>query len=246
MFFLPYRDDNPTQKFAFVNWCLIGLNLWVYFYFQFPLGEREQLAYFSSFGFIPASFFKQFNGFELGFTLWEWGSVMTSMFSHGGIMHLLGNLLFLYLYGDNVEDAMGKVRYLFFYLTCGFLAAFAQSFSDPFSQVPMVGASGAISGVIACYLLLYPRANIRIFYWFILFVGTIYLPAYLILGFWIFEQIIALPESMRQASGVAIAAHLGGFAGGLLLTPFFKKRGVKFFQKRYSPAFARKSRKIGR
>lgn len=244
MFFLPYRDDNATKKFALVNWCLIAGNLLVFFYCQFPLGEREQLAYFSNFGFIPASFFKQFSEFDPSYAAWEWGSVFTSMFSHGGILHLFGNLLFLHLYGDNVEDAMGKVRYLLFYLSCGFLAAIAQSLSDPTSQVPMVGASGAISGVIACYLLIYPLANIRVFYWFIIFIGTIYLPAYLILGFWIFEQIIALPESMRQASGVAIAAHLGGFASGLILTPFFKKRGVKFFQKGHSPAFARKKQRI--
>ena len=94
----------------------------------------------------------------------------------------------------------------------------------------MVGASGAISGVIAGYLLLYPRANIRVFYWIFLFVGTMYLPAYLVLGLWVFEQVIALPESMKQAGGVAIAAHLGGFAAGFIFTPFLRKPGVRLFQ----------------
>jgi membrane associated rhomboid family serine protease len=168
------------------------------------------------------------------------------MFSHGGVLHLFGNLLFLYLYGDNVEDALGKIKYLVFYLCCGVGAALTQALTNPGSQVPMVGASGAISGVIAGYLLLYPRANVRVFYWFFLFIGTIYLPAYLVLGFWVFEQVIALPESMRAAGGVAIAAHLGGFASGILLTPFLKKKEVRFFQKGHSRAFARNTRRIRR
>jgi len=105
-----------------------------------------------------------------------------------------------------------------------------------------VGASGAISGVIAGYLLLYPRANIRIFYWFFLFIGTLYLPAYMVLGLWVFEQIIALPESMKQAGGVAIAAHLGGFAAGILFTPFLKKPGVRLFQNGRTRSFTRQPR----
>jgi membrane associated rhomboid family serine protease len=153
-------------------------------------------------------------------------------------------MLFLYLYGDNVEDAMGKIKYIAFFILCGICAALAQAIMDPASKIPMVGASGAISGVIAGYLLLYPRANIRVFYWFIIFVGTIYLPAYILLGFWVFEQIIALPESMKAAGGVAIAAHLGGFAAGIVLTPIFKHKKIKLFQKANSRAFSRKSRRI--
>ena len=109
-------------------------------------------------------------------------SIFSSMFSHGGIFHLLGNLLFLYLYGDNVEDSMGKLNYFFFFLACGVCAAFAQALMDPSSKIPMVGASRAISGVIASYLLLFPRANVRVFYWLIILVGTIHLPKILTLG----------------------------------------------------------------
>ena len=127
------------------------------------------------------------------------------MFSHGGIAHLFGNMLFLYLYGDNLEDALGKFRYLMFYLCCGFLAALAQAFINPSSQIPMVGASGAISGVIGGYILLYPKANIRVFYWVILLFGTIMVPAYLVLGLWLLEQVLLFPESMKEAGGVAIA-----------------------------------------
>ena len=242
MIFFPYRDDNPTRSFPLVNWLFILTNLWVYFAYQFPLSPGGQDAYFANFGFIPAAFFGQFSQNDLAVVAWEWSSVITSMFSHGGLLHLLGNMLFLYLYGDNLEDALGKIRYFLFYLMCGFFAAIAQSLINPYSEIPMVGASGAISGVIAGYLLLYPRANIRVFYWFFLFVGTMYLPAYLVLGLWVFEQIIALPDSMKQAGGVAIAAHLGGFVSGFLLTPFMRKSGVRLFQDGRTRSFTRQPR----
>jgi membrane associated rhomboid family serine protease len=244
MFFLPYKDDNPTRSVPVINWILILVNLWVFFTWQFPLGPKEQAAYFSSFGFIPATFFGQFFYPSAEGIIWEWYSVITSMFSHGGIAHLFGNMLFLYLYGDNLEDALGKFRYLVFYLGCGFLAALAQAFLNPASQIPMVGASGAISGVIGGYLLLYPRANIRVFYWVLLFIGTMMVPAYLVLGIWLLEQVLLFPDSMKEAGGVAIAAHLGGFAGGFLLTPLFKKKGVKLFQGGHSRAFSRQNRRI--
>ena len=140
---------------------------------------------------------------------------------------------------------MGKVRFMLFYLSCGLMAAMAQGLMNPNSDIPMVGASGAISGVIASYLLLYPRANVRIFYWFLVFIGTLYVPAYLVLGIWVVEQMLAFPQSMSQAGGVAIAAHLGGFATGLALTPFFKKRNVKMFQGANRQAFSRHGRRIG-
>ena len=244
MFFLPYKDDNPTRSVPVINWILILVNLWVFFTWQFPLGPKEQAAYFSSFGFIPATFFGQFFYPSAEGIIWEWYSVITSMFSHGGIAHLFGNMLFLYLYGDNLEEALGKFRYLVFYLGCGFLAALAQAFLNPASQIPMVGASGAISGVIGGYLLLYPRANIRVFYWVLLFIGTMMVPAYLVLGIWLLEQVLLFPDSMKEAGGVAIAAHLGGFAGGFLLTPLFKKKGVKLFQGGHSRAFSRQNRRI--
>ena len=244
MFFLPYKDDNPTRSTPIVNWLLIIANIWVFFTWQFPLGPKEQAAYFSSFGFIPATFFVQFFYPSVEGIIWEWYSVVTSMFSHGGVAHLFGNMLFLYLYGDNMEDAFGKLRYLIFYLGCGLLAALAQAFLNPASQIPMVGASGAISGVIGGYLLLYPKANIRVFYWIILFIGTIMVPAYLVLGIWLLEQVLLFPESMKNAGGVAIAAHLGGFAGGFILTPLFKKKEIKFFQDGYSRPFSRKNVRI--
>ena len=139
---------------------------------------------------------------------------------------------------------MGKIRFLLFYLTCGTAAALAQGFVDPESTVPMVGASGAISGVIAGYLLLYPRANVRVFYWLFILIGTIYVPAWVVLGLWVVEQILALPESMKAAGGVAVIAHLGGFAAGFALTPFFKKPKVNLFQKPRTRAFSRQGHRI--
>ena len=240
MLLFPYKDDNPTRSFPFLNWFFIGLNLWVFFAWQLPLNPQETQTYFSAFGFVPESFFGQLSAPpNLGAMAWEWCTVYTSMFSHGDVFHLLGNMLFLYLFGDNMEDAMGKARYGIFYLSCGLLAALAQGLANPDSPIPMVGASGAISGVMAGYLLLYPRANVRFFYWFFIFIGSVYLPAYLLLGFWLVEQAIALPESMQQAGGVAIAAHLGGFGAGLALTPFFKRPGVRMFQSGYSRPFSR-------
>lgn len=241
MLFLPYKDDNPTRSTPWVNWLLIITNVWVFFSLQFPLDANQQMAYFSNFGFIPATFFGQFFYPSVKGIMWEWYSVISSMFSHGGIAHLFGNMLFLYLYGDNLEDCMGKFRYLIFYLGCGLLAALAQAFLNPASQIPMVGASGAISGVIGGYLLLFPKANIRVFYWILIFIGRIMVPAYLVLGIWLLEQVLLFPESMKNAGGVAIAAHLGGFAGGILFTPLFKRKGIKLFQRGSSRAFSRKN-----
>ena len=148
MLFFPYKDDNPTRSFPFLNWFFIGLNLWVFFAWQLPLSPQETQTYFSAFGFVPESFFGQLSAApNLRGLAWEWCTVYTSMFSHGGVFHLLGNMLFLYLFGDNMEDAMGKARYGIFYLSCGLLAALAQGLADPDSPIPMVGASGAISGL---------------------------------------------------------------------------------------------------
>ena len=233
----PYKDDNPTSCLPILTWVLIGANCAVFFLLQPPEYSREGSIYFMSYGFVPKEFFAEYDLHALS-------TVYTSMFSHGDILHLLGNMLFLYIYGDNVEDAMGKVRFILFFLLCGTAAALAQGLVDPSSETPMVGASGAISGVIGSYLLLYPKANVRVFYWFFIFVGVWLVPAWAVLGLWVAEQMIALPESMRNAGGVAIMAHLGGFAVGLLLTPFFKQRNIPLFQKQRSRAFSRQGRRI--
>ncbi len=238
--FFPYRDDNPLHHGPpVVTLVVIGVCTAVYLLVQLPLGPREGQAYVLGYGFIPAVFFGTAQLVDELAQIPATATLITSMFSHGGLLHLAGNMWFLWLYGDNVEDAMGRVRYALFFLICGIAAALAQGAVDPVSRVPMVGASGAISGVIAAYLLIWPRANIRVFYWWFVFIGTINVPAFLVLGLWIVEQLFALPASMQAQGGVAIVAHLGGFAAGLALTPLLKRRGVALLQPPHGAAFAR-------
>jgi membrane associated rhomboid family serine protease len=151
---------------------------------------------------------------------------VTSMFLHGGWGHLLGNLLFFWVFGNNVEDSMGRVRFLVFYLLCGLIAAGAHVFLDPRSPVPTVGASGAISGVLGAYLILYPHVRVRMLFWFVLFIRVIRVPAWAVLLWWFFWQVIAgLPQLMtlnREVSGgVAVWAHIGGFIAGIVLVKLF-------------------------
>ncbi len=238
--FFPYRDDNPRHHGPpLATLAIIGICTAVYLLVQLPLGPHEGQAYALSFGFIPAVFFGQAELVSELARVPSTATLLTSMFSHGGLVHLVGNMWFLWLYGDNVEDAMGRFRYLLFFLICGLVGTLAHAAVDPASRVPLVGASGAISGVIAAYLLIWPRANIRVFYWLFIFIGTINVPAFLVLGFWIVGQLFALPAAMQAQGGIAIVAHLAGFATGLALTPFLKRRGVTLFQLPHSAAFAR-------
>jgi membrane associated rhomboid family serine protease len=151
---------------------------------------------------------------------------LTSMFLHGGWAHILGNGLYLWIFGNNVEDSMGRIRFLIFYLLCGLGAAAAQVAVSPASPVPMVGASGAISGVLGAYLVLYPRARVNVLFFFCVFVQVVAVPAYLVLLLWIGTQVLlGLPQlgGVREvSSGVAVFAHIGGFAVGLLLVKFFE------------------------
>jgi len=153
---------------------------------------------------------------------------LTSMFLHGSWSHLLGNAVFLWVFGNNVEDSMGRMRFLVFYVVCGLAAAAAQTFVDPASPVPMVGASGAISGVLGGYLVLYPRVRVRIlFIWFV-FIQVLRIPAYLVLLWWIgYQVLMGLPQlaavENEVQSGVAFWAHIGGFVAGLLLVKFFAR-----------------------
>jgi len=155
-----------------------------------------------------------------------WLTVLTSMFLHGGILHLLGNMLYLWIFGDNVEDAMGPVRFLLFYLLCGIIAALAQIAIHPASPIPMVGASGAIAGVMAAYFMLYPRARILTLIPIFFFIRLVSVPAVFLLGFWFFLQVWSGAGSIGSAGGTAWFAHIGGFLGGILLVFPFRRRGV--------------------
>ena len=153
------------------------------------------------------------------------------MFMHGGWMHLIGNMVFLWIFGDNIEDSMGHKKFLFFYLICGLLAALLQALINPSSPVPMIGASGAIAGILGAYLILHPKANINVLFWIIIFITVIKVPAFIVLSVWIISQFFG------SSGGVAYFAHIGGFIAGALLIYFFKYPHIELFQEGNTNSF---------
>jgi membrane associated rhomboid family serine protease len=148
-------------------------------------------------------------------------TIVTSMFLHGSVLHLLGNMLYLWIFGDNVEDRLGRVRFIAFYVACGAVAALGQGVADPRSPVPMIGASGAISGVLGAYLVLYPRARVLVLLPLLLIVTTVRVPAVVVLGIWFAGQLLSSLLAPSGSGGVAFAAHVGGFVAGILAVRVF-------------------------
>ncbi len=223
----PISDHNPTLRWPVVTFGLIAANLAVWILVQGMGMEPALSRSVCEFGLIPGDFSQLLpDGFVIGLGSGmgcvitrgrDWWAPLTSMFSHGGWMHVLGNMWFLHIFGNNVEDVMGRGRFLAFYLLAGFAAAAAQVAADPASAVPMVGASGAIGGVMGAYVMLYPRARIRTF----VFLFFLEVPAFVMLGIWFLLQ-IAGNLTPSPGGGVAFAAHIGGFLAGVALTPLFK------------------------
>lgn len=189
----------------------------------YPLSRSDH--FIAQYALIPAEFLR---GVDLPPTipLPIWLTLFTSMFLHGGFMHLLGNMLYLWIFGDNVEDAMGHVKFLLFYLLCGAVAAFTQMAIAPGSPVPQIGASGAIAGVLAAYFMLFPYARVLTLIPIFFFIRLVTVPAVFLLGFWFILQVISGAGSVGAATGVAWFAHIGGFLSGGLLVFLFKRRGV--------------------
>ena len=210
---IPIRDDNPTRTTPVVNYLLIGANVAVWLW-QWSLLRGGVSWTVPAYGLVPGRLVADPAG--------EAFTILTSMFMHGGWQHLLGNMLFLYIFGDNIEDALGHGRYLAFYLLAGLAAAGAQIGIDPHSTLPMVGASGAIAGVLGAYLVLFPRAPILVInpvlpLWFV-FGAFLVFPAWLVVGEWFLWNVIRGVGSLaRTGGGVAFFAHLGGFVLGVLL-----------------------------
>ena len=232
----PIADDNPVRRPPVVTWVLIAACLAV-FLWQLSLGPLADQAIFAL-GVIPASLFGYAELSPEIALVPPWATVFTSMFLHGGWLHLGGNMLYLWIFGNNVEDSMTRPRYLIFYLLSGVAAALAQSFAAPHSEVPMVGASGAIAGVLGSYLIMHPRANVRVAIVLFVFVRIINMPAMLVLGVWFILQIVsgaAVP--MSEEGGVAFWAHVGGFLAGMAMTPFFKRRDVPLLEPPHSTAW---------
>ena len=223
----PLHDDNPTRitpvvTVAFLVSCVLVF-LW-----QVSLGQQFERAIYA-FGAIPSVVFgSKTLPPELDIVP-PWTTVFTSMFMHGGWMHLIGNMLYLWIFGNNVEDAMGHVRFVVFYILCGIAAFLAQSLPSPESAVPMVGASGAISGVLGAYLLLYPHARVLVAIPLGFIVHTLWLRAGWVLAFWFVLQILSSLMAQDQDGGVAFGAHIGGFVAGMVLIPLFKTKSFRLF-----------------
>jgi membrane associated rhomboid family serine protease len=210
---IPLRDDNPVRNTPVVTIALIALNV-IAFLWELGLpAEFVQTAVYSL-GFVPAV---AFGRAELP-NPWLPAplTVLTSMFLHGGWLHLAGNMLYLWIFGDNVEDRLGRVRFGAFYVGCGIVAALAQALPDTRSIVPMIGASGAISGVLGAYIVLYPRANVLVALPLLFIFYTFRVPAALVLGFWFLGQLVSTLGAGDE-TGVAFGAHLGGFVAGIVL-----------------------------
>lgn len=223
----PLRDDNPPSRPPIVTRAIVVACVLVFFW-QFSLGAGgERMIY--ALGAIPAVLLGNAQLPPELAIVPPTVTMFTSMFMHGGWMHLIGNMLYLWIFGDNVEDSMGHGRFVAFYLVCGVAAVLAQALPDPGSTVPMVGASGAISGVLGAYLLLYPHARVLVAIPLGFYLHTTRLPAGVVLALWFLLQLVSNAMSAGQSGGVAFRAHIGGFLAGMALIALFKRRDVRLF-----------------
>jgi membrane associated rhomboid family serine protease len=231
----PYKDDNPTLHPPIVTVALIIANAAAWVLLQ-GMGTEQYLAEsVCRLGLVPGRLAGAIEpgtyvmlSREVGCRVGEapaWTTVFTSMFLHGGWLHLIGNMWFLWVFGNNIEDSTGKLRFLAFYLLTGIAAALAQVAINPESPIPMVGASGAISGVMGAYIVLYPRVRVHLLVFLGIFITRIQVPAFLMLGYWFLLQLLGgLPTLQEESGGVAFWAHAGGFAAGMALIFLFRSK----------------------
>ncbi|SDG47604.1 rhomboid family intramembrane serine protease [Alloyangia pacifica] len=220
----PIRDHNPSGRTPYVTYALIIANTVIFLgYWSLFSDPRALDAFFERWALFPSHISEGY-----GYT-----GILTSMFLHGGFMHLFGNMLFLFIFGDNIEDMLGHLRYLLFYLASGVAAALLQYVADPGSAVPTVGASGAIAGVMGAYLLLFPKARVDILIILIIIFKVLPIPAWLLLAVWFGMQIFSGIGSAGAEGGVAYWAHVGGFVAGLvMIAPVWLARGGPAFWNR--------------
>jgi len=227
---IPYKDDNPQISIPWATYGVIAVNAFAWIILQGAGFGGELQTSICQYGLIPA----EINGLSLSGPCGSsenigYLSVLSSMFMHGGWMHILGNMLMLWVFGDNVEDTMGSARFLLFYILCGCGAAAAQFLSGPNSAIPMVGASGAIGGVMGGYLMMYPRVKVHIFVPIFIIFWTFRVPAWVMLGYWIALQALQGITSFGSGGGgIAFWAHIGGFAAGAVLIYLFKDNELLF------------------
>lgn len=217
----PIRDHNPAQSIPFVTYGIIGINLSVFvFGFLSPSPMHEQPQFYDAWAVIPV---RVASGSDLH-------GLVTSLFLHGGWLHLLGNMLFLFIFGDNLEDSLGHAGFTLFYLLAGVCAGLAQVLSDPTSPIPLIGASGAIAGVMGGYLLLFPKARIDLLFFFVVIVRIAPVPAWAMLAIWFGFQVVNGLRVTVETGGVAYWAHAGGFiAGAVLMLPVWLAKGGPAF-----------------
>ncbi len=242
---LPYRDENQTRRAAIVTGTIIGLNILSWILVQGAGATEPLAASICRFGLIPGGLTGSLPAgarFSMGEGLvcridphQQIAHLLTSMFMHGSWMHLLGNMWFLWVFGNNVEDSMGRLRFVVFYLLAGLAAAAGQVASEPASRFPMVGASGAISGVMGGYLVLYPNVRVFTFVPIGFFITSIALPAWVVLGYWFVIQFVSgLAAFGGGAGGVAFWAHVGGFVAGMALVKLFARSDYLAAHRTYS------------
>ena len=220
---IPLKDNIPSLTFPFANISLIIINILVFFY-EVSLGPYLERFIFH-FGVIPYKFIFLLSSDTL-YPVATFLPLFSSLFLHGGWLHLLGNMLYLWIFGDNVEDVLGHARYLLFYLLCGIGAGMTHIITQPGSHVPTIGASGAIAGIMGAYFVLFPRARVVTLIPIFIFFQFIEIPAFFFLAFWFFMQLFigAFSGSSSYSGGIAFWAHIGGFVCGMLLLLFFKRQ----------------------
>jgi membrane associated rhomboid family serine protease len=228
----PLRDENPTELFPFLTLALIAINVAVWILVQGAGLDGAMLEQsVCAWGAIPGEVTGRMEALPRGVQGLTcepggltWGALFTSMFLHGGWFHLIGNMWFLWIFGNNVEDSMGHVRFLVFYLLTGLAAAGAHIYTDAGSPVPIVGASGAISGIMGAYLALYPRVRVHTLFIIVIIIRVIPIPAWVMLGYWFVIQLLSGTSTAGGGGGIAFWAHVGGFVAGLLLVKPFENR----------------------
>ncbi len=221
----PIHDENPIRIIPFVTYVFmaacIGAFLW-----QITQPQGTQNAIIFALGVIPAVLFGTMQLPPELVWIPDKVAVFTSMFLHGGWMHLIGNMLYLWVFGNNIEAAMGHIKFIIFYALCGVAAVLAQAIPDTTSQIPMIGASGAISGVLGAYILLYPMARVTVIIPIFIMIQRVKIPALLVLGVWFLMQLYSSLTTSSEGGGVAFGAHIGGFIAGMVLIPLFKNSDV--------------------
>ncbi|MEW6108075.1 MAG: rhomboid family intramembrane serine protease [Nitrospirota bacterium] len=220
---IPYKDDNPVRTFPFVTISIIATNIFVFILQMMSDVNGKTLVY--ALGAIPHNIIT----FESNQPIHPALTIFTAMFMHGGLFHIAGNMLYLWIFGNNIEDRLGHSRYIMFYLFSGIVAAYAHALTSPDSTIPMIGASGAVSGILGAYILLFPHARVHTIIFLGFFVQIVRIPALIVIGFWAIIQVVngIITQGLMNQGGVAWFAHIGGFFAGLLTIKLWLLRRTK-------------------